>query len=88
MPVSATARPVTQLADVEVKSASINPRLFPVVAAGDIRRTVPMEIRIKKPIIEARSGKLKKVLEIRIILNMFFLSSLYLPSCRFRTSGC
>ena len=66
-PVSTTTRPVTQVADVEVKRASTNPRPDMFVAEGSIRRTVPMEMRMANPIIEMRAGDSKSALEMLII---------------------
>ena len=65
-PVSTTTRPVTHVAEVDVKRASTNPRLELFVAEGSIRRAVPMEMRIMKPMIEIRTGDWKSALEMRM----------------------
>ena len=62
-----TTRPVTQVADVEVKRAFTNPGPDMFVAEGSIRRIVPAEIRRANDIIEMRAGDSKTTLEIRII---------------------
>jgi len=49
-PVSKTINPVTQVAEVAVKRASIKPILFPVLeATGRLRSIVPMIITIRNP---------------------------------------
>jgi hypothetical protein len=65
-PVSTITRPVTQVADVDVKRASTNPRLELLVAERSIRRAVPMEMRMVNPIIEIRAGDWKSALKMRM----------------------
>jgi hypothetical protein len=44
-PISITERPVTQAAEVAVKSASTKPRGVPVEAIGNINRAAPKRIK-------------------------------------------
>jgi hypothetical protein len=64
-PVSTITRPVTQVADVDVKRASTKPRLCVFIEEGNISRAVPIEIRMANPMIEIRAGDLKSALEMR-----------------------
>ena len=55
--VSSTTRPVTQVADVAVKMASINRMLFPLAdAAGSESRIAPMIITAAKPVTRTCDG--------------------------------
>jgi len=47
-PVSTTVRPVTQTAEVEVKSRSMNGRGGPTTAIGRLKRITPMDMRARK----------------------------------------
>jgi hypothetical protein len=55
-PVSTTTRPVTHVAEVDVKRASTNPSAFPVDAAGNISKAVPIAMSIINPKIKIRAG--------------------------------
>jgi hypothetical protein len=70
-PVSTTTRPVTQVADVDVKRASTNPRLCGLVAEGNMSRVVPIEIRMANPMIEIRAGDWKSALEMRLVRFLY-----------------
>lgn len=70
--VSATVRPVTQTADVDVNSASTKRMGLSVDAFGSISSNVPMAIRRANPIIVARAGDLKNVLN-TCLLDMLFI---------------
>jgi hypothetical protein len=55
--VSWTIKPVTQIADVDVKIASIRDVPFPsAVATGSISRIVPITMKIKKLILIVTPG--------------------------------
>lgn len=65
-PVSITVRPVTQTAEVEVKSAFTNPMCLPVEAAGSISRIVPIEIKSANPVMAIRAGDWTMDFEMRM----------------------
>ena len=69
VPVSTTTRPVTQLADTEVNSASTNARLRPVAAAGSISKPVPAAISAAKAKMEVRAGDRKRIRRIEVADN-------------------
>jgi hypothetical protein len=57
---SMTVRPVTQLAEVDMKRASRNAMDFPTLAAGIMSRKVPVRMRRANPRAETRAGDLSK----------------------------
>jgi hypothetical protein len=54
--VSTTVRPVTQTAEVDVKSASIYPTGAPLEEIGSISRIVPVKIKSANATIAVRAG--------------------------------
>jgi hypothetical protein len=71
VPVSVTARPVTQTEEVAVNRASTTLRLFWVVAWGRRSRQVPATIIARKPKTVAGPGEPKKRLAMVIKLDRF-----------------
>jgi hypothetical protein len=54
--VSTTVRPVTQTAEVDVKSASTHPTGAPLEEIGSISRIVPVKIKRANATIAVRAG--------------------------------
>jgi hypothetical protein len=72
-PMSMRDRPVTQLAEVDMKSASTKPMGDPVADAGSMSRAVPTAMSRANPRIDRRAGERSKRMDSRERISSFFM---------------
>ena len=79
-PMSRTDRPVTQLAEVDMKSASTNPMGEPAADVGSMSRAVPTAMSRANPIIDMRAGDRSRYDDIWVISDSLSIFSLIMSS--------